>query len=100
MPLPEQSPFEDLLRSLTPVRPDAANEFVVEQVLPPAPARDESKIFLEKECSLWYRPNPSLTFDALVARVQKELGGRGHKMERSLALCTIALFGRSLLFFL
>jgi hypothetical protein len=47
---------------------------------------------MERECAVWYRPCGGLTFDALVVRVQKELGGRGHKTERSLALCLIGLF--------
>jgi hypothetical protein len=77
---------------MTPVRPDCSNDFAVEEILPRTPARDESTHFTEGECYVWYRPSAELTFDAFVARVQKELGGRGHKTERSLALCIVGLF--------
>ena len=70
MPLPEHPPFEDLLGSLTPV---ATDDLVAVQVLPPSPARDEATRFIEGECKIWYRPCASLTFDALAARVEKEL---------------------------
>src|SRR5438552_2590907 len=92
MPLPEQPLFENLLQSMTPVCPDPADDYAVEQILPLAPARDEFSHFLEWECFIWYRPCTGLTFDALAARIQKELGGRGHKSERSLARCIIGIF--------
>jgi hypothetical protein len=92
MPLPEQPPFEELLQSLASVRPATPNDFVAVQVLPAAPAQDEGNWFVEEECSIWYRPCAGLTFDALVTRVQKELAARGHKNNKSFALCTIAFF--------
>ncbi len=92
MPLPEQSTFEEFLQSLTPVRPEVPNDLVAAQVLPAASARDEGNLFVEAECNIWYRPCAGLTFDALVTRVQKELAGRGHKKDKSLALCIIAFF--------
>lgn len=89
MPLPEQVQFENLLQSMTPVRPDRAEEFTVEQIVPPALARDESGDLMDQECCVWYRTGPGLTFDALVTRVQKELEARGHKTDRALALCVV-----------
>jgi hypothetical protein len=92
MPLPQQSPFEDLLQSIVPVRPDDTAGLLVEQILPSTPARDQTGLFTEMERHIWYRPQPALTFDALVDRVQKELRDKRHKTDRSLALCMIGLF--------
>ena len=92
MALPEQVQFENLLQSMTPIRPDPADGFSVEEVIPRVPARDESGCFVERECCVWYRAGVGLTFDALVTRVQKELEARGHKTDKPLALCILGLF--------
>lgn len=60
MPLPEQLQFENLLQSMTPVRPIPGDGFAVEQVVPRAPARDESGHFSEQECYVWYRSDAGL----------------------------------------
>jgi hypothetical protein len=92
MPLPDQPQFAALLQSLTLTRPEKAEEWSQEQIVPPSPAGDENGIFMEPGCSVWYRPCEGLTFDGLVRRVEKELTTQRHKADQSLARCVIGMF--------
>ena len=52
---PEQPQFESLLQSITPIRPDPAEEFSIAELISRAPARDEAGYLFIWTRSRWLR---------------------------------------------
>jgi hypothetical protein len=90
--IPQSAAFEQLLSSITAFAPEEMDGWRRLIVIPASTAIGVNGAMAVPERALWFQPSETISIDALIAKIEKELIARGHKANRDIAMSVLGLF--------